>query len=331
MIISGYSDVSINNTDSACAHFSNNNASVIIKPGDNGLFSYRKKICFIGSFFVSSSYTPSGWGVELQSESDGFILSLPKSGLSEWTTKKETLKHTVGSVLILDAQRINSARFSMGTQNDTVFLPNKVIVEELSMLLGIPAVKRIEFQNKQVFNQETGAILNHVIHALLLGTTGSAPLLKAPLAVKNLKQALIAAMLHVLPNNYSKLLADDSTIITPTPKMIKSAINFIMDNSSSPITISDIAKNSSVSIRALQLGFRKFRGMTPLTYIRLVRLENVRSELADPLNGFAPKELALKAGFTNYYLFSKYFYKKYGESPERVKERAKLELCSSHN
>lgn len=330
-MIQSHPDIIINNADSACAHFADNNASVVIKAGENRLFNYRKKICFIGGFFVSSSYTSSGWGFDMRSEVDGFMLSLPKSGLSEWVVKTEKLNHTNGSVLVLDSQLITSGSFSMGTQNNTVFIPNSILAEELSMLLGVPAIQRIKFRNHQAFNQEANALLDHLIASILLGTTGDAPLLIAPLAVKNLQQALITTMLHVLPNNYSRFLLDDSTIIPPTPKLIKSAINFIVQNSSCPITVSDIAKYSSVSVRALQLGFKKYRGMTPLEYIRGVRLENVKWALADPLNTFTPKDLALKFGFTNYYLFSKYFYQKYGVSPDKLKECTRLRFLVSDN
>lgn len=324
-MIQSHSDINFNNTDSAWAHFAEHNSSVVIKAGDNGLFNYRKKICFIGSLFVSSSYTSSGWGFDMTSGSDGFMLSLPKCGLSEWVTKTEKLNHTTGSVLVLDSQLIQSGKFSVGSQNTTVFVPSLMLAEELSMRLGFPANQRIIFKNSQTFNREGSALLSHLISSILLGTTGEAPLLTAPLAVKNLQQALITAMLHVLPNNYSRLLLDDSTIIPPTPKLIKSAISFIVQNSACPITLSDIAKHSSVSIRALQLGFKKYRGMTPLEYIRGVRLENVNLALSDPLNLMTPKELALKAGFTNYYLFSKYFYQRYGSSPDKIRERVKLQ------
>lgn len=325
-MIRSHSDIIINNADSACAHFASNNASVVIKTGDNGLFNYRKKICFIGSFFVSSSYSSSGWGFDMTSESDGFILSIPKSGLSEWVANSEKLNHTAGAVLVLDSQLVTSGKFSMGVQNNTVFVPNAVLAEELSMLLGVPAIHRIKFLNYQTFNKEANLLLDYLIASILMGTTGAAPLLKAPLAVKNLQQALITTMLHVLPNSYSKFLMDDSTIIPPTPRLIKSAIDFIVQNSACPITLSDIAKHSSVSVRSLQLGFKKYRGMTPLEFIRGVRLESVNLALLDPLNNFTPKELALKSGFTNYYLFSKYFYKKYGVSPDKVRARAKCQF-----
>lgn len=320
-MIDSIPEIVINNVDSACAHFAGNNASVMIRPGENRLFNYQKKICFIGDFFISSSYTSSGWGFEMESEVDGFMLSLPKSGLSEWATKKnEKINHTTGSVLVLDSQLITSGLFSMGTQNNTVFVPNHIFVEELSMLLGVPAIQRLKFHNNQVVDHEINALLNHLMASILLGATGAAPLLKAPLAVKNLRQALISTMLHVLPNNYSKFLLDDSTIIPPTPKMIKAAINFIVQNSSSPITLGDIARHSSVSIRALQLGFKKYRGMTPGEFIRGVRLENVKLALADPSNTLTYKELVLKSGFTNYYLFTKYFFQRYGVPPDKFRE-----------
>jgi AraC-like DNA-binding protein len=318
VMICGHSDIIISDVDSAQAHFSANNSPANIRAGKNGLFSYRKKICFIGDFFVSASYTSSGWEFDMINEADGFILSLPECGLSEWVTKTEKLNHTTGSVLVLDSRLITSGKFSMGTQNNTVFVPNDVLTEEISILLGVPATQRIKFQNNQYFNRETVALLYNIITSILLGATGSAPLLKAPLAIKNLQQALIVTMLHVLPNNYSRFLLDDSTIFPPTPKLIKSAISYIVQNSAKPITLGDIARHSGVSIRALQLGFKKYRGVTPLEYIRRVRLESVYHALTDPSNIFTPKELALKAGFTNFYLFSKYFHQKYGVLPDKI-------------
>jgi transcriptional regulator GlxA family with amidase domain len=55
--------------------------------------------------------------------------------------------------------------------------------------------------------------------------------------------------------------------------------DFVGSNVSAPITIEEIARASGISGRNLQLRFQQFRGMSPLRFLRQIRLDGVHRAL----------------------------------------------------
>jgi len=89
-----------------------------------------------------------------------------------------------------------------------------------------------------------------------------------------------------------------------------------------PLTIIDIADAIGVSERSLQLGFRKFRNMTPAAYLRRIRLDAVHAELSRPENRLPVHEVALKWGFAHMGRFAAQYRVVFGVYPSETVKRA---------
>ncbi|MFC3737652.1 helix-turn-helix domain-containing protein [Paractinoplanes deccanensis] len=63
------------------------------------------------------------------------------------------------------------------------------------------------------------------------------------------------------------------------PETVRRAIAFMEEAPARDLTVVDIAEAASVSVRAVQLAFRRHLGTTPMAYLRRLRLEGVRDEL----------------------------------------------------
>jgi transcriptional regulator GlxA family with amidase domain len=68
------------------------------------------------------------------------------------------------------------------------------------------------------------------------------------------------------------------------PALLQRAMTFIDDNAHNQIQLADIAAAVEVTPRSVQYVFRRHVGMTPLEYLRQVRLNRAHRELkaADP-------------------------------------------------
>nr|WP_244192348.1 AraC family transcriptional regulator [Pseudomonas rhodesiae] len=141
---------------------------------------------------------------------------------------------------------------------------------------------------------------------------------------------MITFVLYTLDNNYSCVLRDNNLVKPPTPHVIKRAAEYINDCASLSLTVSDIAVYAGISIRSLQNGFKKFEGITPIEFLRNVRLKRARHILRDTYSTSTPREVSVQCGFSNFYLFSKYYKQSYGESPTYTFTK-KIELDSSIN
>jgi anti-anti-sigma factor len=117
------------------------------------------------------------------------------------------------------------------------------------------------------------------------------------------------------------ILGDRSQAATGT---VGRAIAFIEERAGDDISVTDIAGAAFVTVRAVQLAFRRYLGTTPLGYLRRVRLERAHQQLlsADP-DRTTVTAVAADWHFTNISRFSAYYRATYGVSPAQTLRRGR--------
>jgi len=137
----------------------------------------------------------------------------------------------------------------------------------------------------------------------------------APLAAGAAARLLAATALSVFPNN---ALLDPTAVDRndARPATLRRAISFIDDNAHRDITLADIAAAAHVTIRALQLAFRRHLDCTPTAYLRRVRLERAHSQLSTAAPGReSVTAVAFRWGFASSSRFAAYYREAYGVPP----------------
>lgn len=138
-----------------------------------------------------------------------------------------------------------------------------------------------------------------------------------PLLIGNAARLLAAMALTVFPN--------DALVDPPAehrhdahPAGLRRAVAFIDENAHRDVGPAEIAAAAYVTVRALQLAFRRHLGTTPTGYLRRVRLEHVRRQLlsADPATATIA-EIAARWGFANHSRFTAVYRTAYGERPSQ--------------
>jgi transcriptional regulator GlxA family with amidase domain len=83
-----------------------------------------------------------------------------------------------------------------------------------------------------------------------------------------------------------------------------------------PLTTSTLAMHCHVSVRTLQQGFQRHLGMSPMAYVRVVRLRHAHRDLrsADPAH-HTVAAIAHRWGFTNLSRFAATHKTRYGHTP----------------
>jgi AraC-like DNA-binding protein len=159
----------------------------------------------------------------------------------------------------------------------------------------------------------------HVRSALLADPT----LPDMPLFVGALERLIAAAALMAVPR-----LGDTRSAVPPPPETavdrhdghsetLRRAIAFIESSPQSDICVGDIAAAAGVTVRAVQLAFRRHLDETPLGYLRRVRLDCAHHELrcGDPARGDTVAAIAGRWGFVNPGRFAAAYRAAYGNSP----------------
>ncbi|RSM75577.1 AraC family transcriptional regulator [Amycolatopsis sp. WAC 01375] len=104
------------------------------------------------------------------------------------------------------------------------------------------------------------------------------------------------------------------------PATVRRGIAFLEANPDLDLGVADIAHACRVSVRALQLAFRRYLDTTPMAYLRNVRLHQARTELrdADPGGDTTVTGVAAKWGFLDGSRFSAQYRAAFGESPSET-------------
>ncbi|WP_330110413.1 helix-turn-helix domain-containing protein [Methylophaga thalassica] len=106
--------------------------------------------------------------------------------------------------------------------------------------------------------------------------------------------------------------------------IVKSVRELTLAQHCDPITIGDICTSLNISRRTLNHAFQQVLGITPVTYMRNIRLHKIRAELqyqSELVNNIAC--VASHWGFWHMSLFARYYRELFGECPSETLERSR--------
>jgi AraC-like DNA-binding protein len=127
---------------------------------------------------------------------------------------------------------------------------------------------------------------------------------------------LAAALLSTFPNTWNPEPHHQDRI-DATPTTLSRAITFIETNADIDIAVVDIARAAHVTVRAVQLAFRRHLDTTPLAYLRRVRLDRAHEDLrtATRDSGITITQIAARWGFADPSRFTALYRATFGQPP----------------
>lgn len=223
-----------------------------------------------------------------------------------------------GSCLLGRATMANPGEGSRpGGSPRTLFvrIGREVVTEELAAMLGGPADAPVRFETEVDLDASSG--VGVLVEHLLQGLLGGHELLAHPHVLLRQVRTLAAALLLAQPHSLTgALLLGQSP---PRPRTLRRALQHMGDNLSEPLTLADLAAAAGCSARTLTTAFGEHLGVSPMTYLRHLRLERVREDLLatdDPVGS-----VAYRWGFTHLGRFAGVYSHRFGELPSQTASR----------
>lgn len=104
------------------------------------------------------------------------------------------------------------------------------------------------------------------------------------------------------------------------PAATRRAAAYVEAHAHEPVQLAEMAAAAGTSPRALQYGFRRHLGATPMGYLRQVRLQRAHRELqaADPTSGVTVAAVAARWGFATPGRFTTAYRAAYGQPPSQT-------------
>ncbi|MDH2390345.1 AraC family transcriptional regulator [Streptomyces sp. HNM0663] len=142
-------------------------------------------------------------------------------------------------------------------------------------------------------------------------------LLRRQLVAAPLQEALLNGLLLAADHPYRDELERPPPALRPAP--VKRAVDAIQERPEHPFSTAELAQIAQVSARWLQEAFRRYVGMSPMAYLRDVRLTRVREELrrGDPAE-LSVSDAAWRWGFGHTGRFAAQYRARFGEAPSQT-------------
>jgi AraC-like DNA-binding protein len=283
--------------------------------GRSNEFRYALKIAQFGAAIVGSAANGGDLAISSGDLETSYHVNVPESGQVESEHR--------GRMVIADPrwaavyQPIGEnrwRRWSAESRLFTVKIDRIALESHLQAALGRPIRTPLDLAPSLDVSRGMGrswaAMVRHLVEQI--GYEDS--VVNHPLVTDRVGELLIAGLLLAVDHPYREELSRPA--IPCRPRSVKRAIDAMEADPAYPFSAAELARAASISVRALQEGFRRHTGMSPTGYLRQVRLARVHEELCVLDAAYVTvADVAHRWGFVHLGRFAASYRRRYGVAP----------------
>jgi AraC-like DNA-binding protein len=196
-------------------------------------------------------------------------------------------------------------------------LSRGLVNRELATLLAKTVETDVRFAFALDLAEPSAAGFRDVVASTMALVTAESELLRRREVRLAQVRTLVTALLFAHEHTYTQSLRDGSPLMRP--RHLARALDYIQERLSEPISLADIARACGRSERTVHAAFQTNMGVSPMTHVRNLRLERVRSALLTSED--TTSRIALDAGFTHLGRFAAAYRARFGELPSTTRAR----------
>ena len=283
--------------------------------GPSNSFGLTQRVTRMGPITVGEITYDTDVALNFDETRASYHVCVPLKGWLESRHRGQQLTSTPALAAIYrpDAE-IAATRWPAGSRHLAVKIDQFAVDRALETLVDGPLDSPIAFD--AALPLTAGAAQDWVRLLLMVHRQLDYPdsLIRNPLVWDPLVESLIHGLLLVADHPYRQVLAAPAS--PGRPAAVRDAMDLIEAGPHLPLTTSALAKQCYVSVRTLQEGFQRHLGMSPMTYLRVVRLRRAHRDLrsADPAHTTVAR-IAHRWGFTHLGRFAAAHQRMYGQTP----------------
>jgi AraC-like DNA-binding protein len=268
---------------------------------------------------LTAGYCSFGSDVHAQAtEIDDYYINIPLSGdaVNCWADGQQ-IRTDTRSAAIFTPGTPAAIAWSGTCGQLCIKIPRQRMREELEALLDRPAPNPVTFARH--LDLTTGGARNwlQLVRILDREVGRSDGILSHRLAIDSLQQLLIHGVLQIQSHSYTEALTDGGP--TPSSDEVTRGIELMRAHPEWPWSSAELARAVGVSARALQKAFQRSGEMTPMRYLRWLRLHRVRTELVHGSPDLVTvTTVASRWGFVHLGRFGVDYRQLFGETPSET-------------
>jgi AraC-like DNA-binding protein len=288
----------------------------LVGPSKN--FGFTQLVTRIGPITLADVTYETDVALSFDQPRASYHVNIPLNGWLESRHRGQEITVTpqAASVFRPDGETTVN-RWPGGTRNLAVKIDRAAVDRALEALIGDSVQSPMPFHATLKLHAGAAADWVRLLLTVHRQLDGPDSLLRHPVVWDPLVESLIHGLLLVTDHPYRQALfapADPGR-----PAAVRDAMDIIDTGPHLPLTTATLARRCHVSVRTLQEGFQRHLGVSPMAYLRQVRLRRAHRDLrsADPSHNTVAS-IAHRWGFTHLGSFAAAHKTMYGETPRHA-------------
>jgi AraC-like DNA-binding protein len=264
-----------------------------------------------------------GAEVEIDPErlDDFFLVHIPVAGHAAIACGNRRFDSTPQAASLVSPTLPLHMRWHAGNAQVCVRFERAMVEQHCAAHLGHALDEPLEFEPELRLDTPAGQYFLRLVNLFAEDLTLARclpgdvhPLANARVA-EHFVSALLNALLYGQNSNISAALARPEA--AAAPHFVRRVEDYIRHHDTEPLTIEKLAGVAGVSTRTLFAGFRDFRRVSPMTFLKSFRLDKARAALqSGEVGGVAGvTKIALDNGFAHLGRFARHYRSRFGELP----------------
>jgi AraC-like DNA-binding protein len=291
--------------------------------GQSNGFGLSQRVTQMGPVTVGDITYQTDVALGFDEPRASYHICVPLNGWLESRHRGQHLTSTpvLASIYRPDAE-MTATRWPGGSRQLAVKIDQAAVNRALETLVDGPVNSPIAFDASLPLKAGAAHTWVRLILAIQRQLDSADSVIRHSLVSDPLVESLIHGLLLVADHPYRDALA--APVEPGRPAAVRDAMDIIEAGPHLPLTTTTLAMQCHVSVRTLQEGFQRHLGMSPMAYLRVVRLRRAHRDLrsADPSRNTVAA-IAHRWGFTHAGRFAAAHQRMYGETPLRALRAAR--------
>jgi AraC-like DNA-binding protein len=252
--------------------------------------------------------------LECDDVGSGFYVQLPTSGRYESRHRGHEVVVSPISAAVYRPGALLVGRWPARFQALCLRIDVAAVDEALARAVGDRKSRRVRFAPLVSTAKGRGRTWAEMLFSVNRQLSAPDNLLLSPLVSAPLADSLVHGFILTTAQAFSDAFA--APVAAARPASVRLAIDLIEADPAAALTVSNLATHCAVSTRALQKAFQQHLGMSPMQYLRDVRLRRAHEELryGDP-SAMSVADVARRWGFAHLGRFAAAHEAKFGQKP----------------
>jgi AraC-like DNA-binding protein len=284
---------------------------------DGGRFGISLHLVSLGPLNIGWLRYDSAMRIE-SAHPDHYQVNIPTAGVLPATSGGQEVIGGPGLATVYNPGR--QSTLTVTAPLLALRIGRRALDHELEVLLDRPLRRSPDLALGMDIATGRGAQWLALVQSLARDLADGNALIRQPMVAAPFAHSVLSGLLMAADHQYQEEF--DVPAAAAGAATVRVAQAFIESNAAKPLTVTDIARAAGVGVRGLQQGFQRSLDISPMRYLRHVRLREAHRELrtADPATTTVG-EVAARWGFRHQGRFAAEYQQRYGTPPAETLRR----------